>query len=47
MYTTATLILSLRALKRHFRGQRVILLWDGLGAHTSRRMRTYLTAQRA
>jgi transposase len=45
-YTTATLIPFLRVLKRHFRGQRVILLWDGLGAHTSRRMRTYLTAQR-
>ena len=46
-YTTATLLPFLRALKRHFNGHRVILLWDGLGAHTSRRMRAYLTTQRA
>jgi transposase len=45
-YTTPSLLPFLRALKRHFRGQRIILLWDGLGAHTSRRMRTYLAAQR-
>jgi transposase len=36
-----------RALKRHFRGQRIILLWDGFGAHTSRRMRAYVAGQRA
>src|SRR5213593_730984 len=46
-YTTATLLPFLRALKRHFRGQRIILLWDGLGAHTSRRMRAYVARQRA
>ena len=46
-YTTATLLPFLRALKRHFRGQRIILLWDGLGAHTSRRMRAYVAGQRA
>jgi transposase len=46
-YTTATLLPFLRALKRHFRGQRIILLWDGLGAHTSRRMREYVAGQRA
>lgn len=46
-YTTATLLPFLRALKRQFHGQRVILLWDGLGAHTSRRMRGYLARQRA
>jgi transposase len=45
-YTDTTLISFLRALKRHFRGQRVVLIWDGLGAHTSGRMRAYLTAQR-
>ena len=45
-YTTATLRPFLRALKRHFRGQRIILLWDGLGAHTSRRMRAYVSGQR-
>lgn len=46
-YTTATLLPFLRALKRHFRGRPIILLWDGLGAHTSRRMRTYLASRRA
>jgi hypothetical protein len=45
-YTTATLVPFLRALKRHFRGHRIILLWDGLGAHTSRRMRAYVAAAR-
>lgn len=46
-YTTATLLPFLRGLKRHFRGRRIILLWDGLGAHTSRRMRQYVAGQRA
>lgn len=46
-YTTKALLPFLRALKRHFRGQRVLLLWDGLGAHTSRRMRAYVATQRA
>jgi transposase len=46
-YTTATLLPFLHALRRHFRGQRIILLWDGLGAHTSRRMRAYVAGQRA
>jgi transposase len=36
-----------RALKRHLGGRRVVLIWDGLGAHTSRDMRTYLRRQRA
>jgi hypothetical protein len=46
-YTAATLLPFLRALQRHFRGLRIILLWDGLGAHTSRRMRAHLAGQRA
>lgn len=46
-YTDVTLITFLRALKRHFRGQAVLLIWDGLGAHQSRTMRTYLAHQRA
>ncbi len=45
-YTTKALLPFLRALKRHFRRQRVILQWDGLGAHTSRRMRAYVATQR-
>ncbi len=44
-YTDTTLIRFVRTLKRHFRGQRVILIWDGLRAHKSRRMTTYLIAQ--
>jgi len=40
------LIRFLRHLKRHFRGHRVILIWDGLGAHQSRAMRAYLARQR-
>ncbi|HEX3233072.1 MAG TPA: IS630 family transposase [Gemmatimonadales bacterium] len=45
-YTDERLITFLRALKRHFRRRRVILLWDGLAAHKSRRMRAYLARQR-
>src|SRR6267142_1970974 len=45
-YTAGTLIRFLRHLKRHFRGHRVILIWDGLGAHQSRAMRAYLARQR-
>jgi transposase len=46
-YTDTALISFLRALKRHFHGQRVVLIWDGLGAHKSGRMTRYLTAQQA
>lgn len=45
-YTDAGLITFLRVLKRHFRGRRVILIWDGLGGHKSRRMLAYLRRQR-
>ena len=31
---------------KHFRGRRVILLWDRLNAHHSRVMRSYLAGQR-
>lgn len=44
-YTDEALITFLRALRRHFRRQRVILIWDGLGAHKSGRMRAYLAQQ--
>ncbi len=46
-YTDTTLVPFLRALKRHFRGRRVVLIWDGLGAHKSRRMAGYLATQQA
>ena len=44
-YRTASLIGFLRHLRRHFRRQRVILLWDGLPGHASAGMRTYLARQ--
>ena len=44
-YTDAALISFVRTLKRHFRGQPVVLIWDGLGAHKSLRMNAYLAAQ--
>jgi hypothetical protein len=46
-YKDVSLIRFLRALKRHFRGQRVMLIWDGLGAHKSGLMTSYLARQRA
>ena len=46
-YTDRALVPFLRALKRHVRGRRVVLIWDGLGAHKSRYMTAYLRRQRA
>jgi transposase len=46
-YTDVALIAFLRALKRHFPRQRVVLIWDGLGGHKSRVMATYVARQRA
>jgi transposase len=45
-YTDRTLVSFLRALKRHFHGRPVILIWDGLPAHRSRVMRAFLDRQR-
>lgn len=45
-YTDRRLIGFLQQLRRHFRGQRVILIWDGLGAHTSGAMTAHLRRQR-
>lgn len=45
-YTDRTLIGFLRALRRHFRHQALILIWDGLPAHRSRVMQAYLARQR-
>lgn len=45
-YTAAALIGFLGQLKRHFRRRRVILRWDGLPAHRSRRLREDLAQQR-
>jgi len=46
-YTDLALITFLRALKRHFPRQRIVLIWDGLGGHKSRGMARYLAGQRA
>lgn len=45
-YNAESLIVFLEDLRRHFRGQRVILVWDGLPAHKSRIMKEYLESQR-
>jgi transposase len=46
-YNDRALIGFLRALKRHFLGRHLILVWDGLGGHQSRVMRAYLARHRA
>jgi len=44
-YNDERLIAFLRELKRHLRGQKAILVWDGLPAHKSRKMKQYLESQ--
>ncbi len=44
-YNDESLICFLRELKKHLRGQKAILIWDGLPAHKSRRMKQYLESQ--
>jgi transposase len=46
-YNTDSLIAFLADLRRHFRGQKIILIWDGLPAHRSHAMTAYLRTQRA
>jgi transposase len=45
-YNDERLIEFIRQLRRHFRGERVTLLWDGLSSHWSWRMQEYLATQR-
>jgi putative transposase len=45
-YNSPTLISFLKHFKRHVRGRRVILVWDGLPAHKSHEMKEYLASQR-
>jgi transposase len=45
-YNDVTLIGFLTELKRHCRGRRLILIWDGLPSHKSQAMTAYLHAQR-
>jgi transposase len=44
-YATESLITFLKELKKHFRGRYVILIWDGLPAHKSLKMKEYLQSQ--
>ena len=45
-YDTDSLIGVLEQLKGFYAGQRVVLLWDGLSAHWSYKMRAHLDTQR-
>jgi transposase len=45
-YDTDSLISVLEQLAGFYRGQRVVLLWDGLSAHWSYKMRAHLHEQR-
>jgi len=45
-YNTESLIAFLEDLKRHLRGQKAVLVWDGLPAHKSCAMKEYLQSQR-
>ncbi len=45
-YTTDTLIGVLEQLADFYTGHRIVLLWDGLSAHWSTKMRAFLDSQR-
>jgi transposase len=45
-YNAESLIAFLEDLKRHLRGQKAALVWDGLPAHKSFEMKQYLKSQR-
>ena len=45
-YDTDALIGVLKQLKGFYTGHRVVLIWDGLSAHWSHKMRAHLDAQR-
>lgn len=44
-YNEESLIEVLKDLRRHFPGQKVLMLWDGLSCHKSTLMRAYLESQ--
>ena len=46
-YNTESLMGFLKDLKKHLRGQKAILIWDGLPAHKSREMKAYLDSQQS
>lgn len=45
-YNDEKLIISLGQLKKQLHGRQIILIWDGLPSHRSRRMTPYLNQQR-
>ena len=45
-YDTDTLIAVISKLRRFLGGEKATLLWDGLAAHRSRKMRQFLATQR-
>lgn len=45
-YNTLSLIGFLKLLKRHFRGKKLILIWDRLNGHCSHVMKAYLAQER-
>ena len=45
LYNDESLIEFIRDLRRHFRGEQVILLWDGLPSHRSQMMMLVLAEQ--
>ena len=45
-YETNSLIAFIKALRRELRGQKAILIWDGLPAHKSRIMKDYIQTQK-
>lgn len=45
-YNSQSLIEFLKDLKRELRGQKAVLVWDGLPAHKSKEMNAYLEQQR-
>jgi transposase len=46
-YNSESLIVFLRDLRRHLRGKKAILVWDGLPAHKCKMMKEYLATQRS
>jgi hypothetical protein len=46
-YDTDTLIVALGELRRFLAGEKATLIWDGLPAHRSRKMHTWLNDQRS
>ena len=46
-YNTVRLIAFLKDLHRNMRGEKCILIWDGLAGHKSRAMMAYLAGQRS